>query len=213
MDPALKQIEHCYDKVAHIYAHKFQDELEHKPLDRDLLERFARRNGGNGIICDLGCGPGQVASFLWKIGCRAIGADLSAGMVAEASRLHPEIPFRQENMLELSFQSGALAGIVAFYSIVNLPKDALALALAEMHRVLQPDGELLLSFHIGNHEVHVDRFLEQEAQADFYFYDPDEVLRMMAEAGFAAIDTVIRYPYPEVEFASKRAYLHAVKTA
>lgn len=205
------QVEACYNKVAHVYGVKFRDELEHKPLDRDLLSRFADRNRQKGLLCDLGCGVGHVGAVLQRAGCRVMGIDLSAGMVAEAARLFPEITFRQDDMLVLSCADETFAGIAAFYSIVHFPKEVLPRAFSEMHRVLQEGGELLLAFHNGNHTVHAERFLDQEASADFYFFEPDEVAELLKECGFEPIDIIIRYPYPEVEFASKRTYIYSVK--
>jgi trans-aconitate methyltransferase len=51
-----------YDRIAEDYARHIYGELAHKPLDRELLRRFAARMRGQ--VCDMGCGPGQVARFL-----------------------------------------------------------------------------------------------------------------------------------------------------
>src|SRR5438477_582563 len=50
-----------YDQVAGAYAEKYLHEFDHKPVDRDLLDRFAERVKERGRVLDLGCGPGQVA--------------------------------------------------------------------------------------------------------------------------------------------------------
>ena len=66
-----------YDAVADEYVRRNFDELKDKPLDRDLLDRFADRVRGLGPACDLGCGPGQVARYLHERGVAACGVDLS----------------------------------------------------------------------------------------------------------------------------------------
>ncbi len=53
-----------YARVAHEYARRIADELEHRPLDRQLLDRFAEEVRGLGPAWVLGCGPGHVASSL-----------------------------------------------------------------------------------------------------------------------------------------------------
>ena len=56
-----------YDNIADDYAEEFYDELERKPFDRDLLKRFVLGLPRRGPVCDLGCGPGQIAKFLLTI--------------------------------------------------------------------------------------------------------------------------------------------------
>ena len=77
-----------YDAVSHEYAERFKDEMDDKPFDRDCLDRLAREVAGLGPICDLGCGPGQIARYLHRQGVKTLGVDLSAKMVEEAQRLN-----------------------------------------------------------------------------------------------------------------------------
>ncbi len=111
-----------YDRVAGEYARHLFDELKDKPFDRQVLDRFAARLRGRGVVCDLGCGPGQVARYLHERGAEVIGVDLSPGMVACARRLNPGIAFHQGTMLALDAADGTWAGIAAFYSIIHIPR-------------------------------------------------------------------------------------------
>ena len=122
MDQEFKDVQNSYDRVAAEYVQRISGELEHKPLDRQLLDRFAARVQGLGPVCDLGCGPGHVARYLHERGVPVIGIDLSPVMVEQARRLNPGIEFRQGNMLSLDVEDGAWGGIVAFYSIIHLPR-------------------------------------------------------------------------------------------
>jgi len=45
-------------------------------------------------------------------------------------------------MMDLDLEDETLAGIAAFYSIVNIPQESLPLVFREMARVLQPNGQL-----------------------------------------------------------------------
>jgi ubiquinone/menaquinone biosynthesis C-methylase UbiE len=142
----LNAIQKSYDGIADEYARHLYSELDNKPLDRELLTRFAARVKGKGAICDMGCGPGHIARFLHDAGTNVFGLDLSSRMIEEARRLNPEISFRQGNMLALDLPDTSLAGIAAFYAIVNLPRAPLPQVFREMARVLKPDGLLLLAF-------------------------------------------------------------------
>src|SRR5262245_59893759 len=89
----------AYDLVADAYVRRIADELQHKPLDRELLDRFAATVHELGPACEIGCGPGHVARYLHERGVQICGLDLSAQMVERASRLSPQIEFRQGDML------------------------------------------------------------------------------------------------------------------
>src|SRR5271166_5296731 len=82
-----------YDRVAEEYARHLFDELREKPQDRELLDRFADRVRGGGLVCDLGCGPGQVARYLHEREVEVCGLDLSPGMVEQARQSNPGIEF------------------------------------------------------------------------------------------------------------------------
>jgi len=47
---------------------RFVNELQQKPLDCELLNRFASEVAGRGEVCDLGRGPGDVERYLRSIG-------------------------------------------------------------------------------------------------------------------------------------------------
>jgi len=204
------QIRRGYDAVARAYADRFVDELDHKPFDRAWLDRFAALTAV-GRVCDLGCGPGQVAAYLHARGVDVFGADLSEEMLRQARRLHPSLEFRREDMLRLSHDDGSLGGIAAFYSIVNLSPDQVDAAFRECRRVLAPDGHLLLAFHIGDETRHIDEFLDHPVSMDFSFFQPDDILVRLETAGLSVAEVTIRYPYKDVEYPSKRAYVLARK--
>ena len=87
MDKSKLDTQSSYDRVAAEYAQRFLDELDHKPLEREMLTRFAA--GVSGRVCDLGCGPGQVARYLSERGVEAFGIDLSAATIERAKVNHP----------------------------------------------------------------------------------------------------------------------------
>jgi ubiquinone/menaquinone biosynthesis C-methylase UbiE len=201
----------CYDAAAREYAERFADELAHKPLDRELLSRFASEVCGRGQVYDLGCGSGQTTAFLHKCGILVRGLDLSGELLREASRRHPGVEFEQGNMLALPCADASLAGVVGFYAIVHFGPTDLRRALSEMNRVLQPGGRLLLAFHIGAGSLHVEEFLGRPVAMDFEFFGPEVVADALVEIGFEAVEIIERDPYPGVEYQSRRAYIFASK--
>jgi ubiquinone/menaquinone biosynthesis C-methylase UbiE len=201
-----------YDRLAAGYADRYFDELQSKPFDREVLTRFAAEVRGNGDVCDMACGAGHIARFLRDNGTSVIGLDLSPGMIEQARQRNPDIAFHVGNMMALPFQDGTLAGIVAFYAIVNIPQDSLPSVFQQMARVLQPRGLLLLSFHIGDEVVSPNELLGVPISMDFFFFQPRDIGRCLEAAGFSIEEVVEREPYaPEVEYQSRRAYIFARK--
>src|SRR5437016_4512949 len=110
-----QRVRSSYDTVAGEYSRHIYSELENKPSDRQWLNRFAGQVLNSGIVCDVGCGPGQIARYLADRGVSIFGLDLSHGMLLEAQRLNPDITFVEGNMLAFPIGSNKLAGITAFY--------------------------------------------------------------------------------------------------
>lgn len=208
----IEKIKQFYDCVADEYAEKFINELSYKPFDRHLLLRFAADNKNRGTLADLGCGPGQTTRFLSDAAVHDIvGIDLSPTMIKKATQLNPHIPFETGNILQLDKPDQCFGSILAFYTIVHFKPDQLKQFFHESFRLLRKGGQLLISFHIGDEILSVDEFLGKKATADFYFHNPDEIAGTMTETGYHVIDTMIRYPYKDKEYPSKRAYIIAEK--
>lgn len=197
-----------YDAVAAGYADKFFNELAAKPLDRELLARLVAAVGELGPICDMGCGPGQIARHLKDRGAQVLGVDLSPALIAEAHRLNPDIEFHTGNMLALDLPDGSLGGIAAFYSIIHLPRNRIPDALQEFWRVLRPGGHLLLAFHVGDEIIHRDNWWEKPVSLDFHLLQPYQIAAALRQIGFTIEESLVRQPYAS-EHPSRRAYLLA----
>ena len=211
-DTTTQSVRESYDRIADEYALRIFNELQHKPLDRELLDRFAAEVAGSGAVCDMGCGPGHVARYLRDAGISVFGLDLSPQMIEEARRLNPDISFQEENMMRLSLEDSALAGITAFYAIVNIPKESLPLVFREMERVLQPGGLLLLGFHTGDEGLQEKELWGRPISLNFFLFQPLVIRQYLEAAGLGIEEIIERGPYaPEVEYQSRRAYIFARK--
>jgi trans-aconitate methyltransferase len=88
-DGSTLAIRESYDRLADEYARRFVNELQQKPLDRELLSRFTREVPNLGEVCDMGCGPGHVARYVRNMGAMVFGLDLSPRMLEQARQLTP----------------------------------------------------------------------------------------------------------------------------
>jgi len=203
-----------YDTVARTYADEIYGELAGKPFDRNLLDLFAERLRGRGKVCDLGCGPAQIARYLRDRGVDAFGLDLSAGMLAQARRLNPDTYFVQSSMLALGLRSETLAGVAAFYSVIHIPRSQVGTALGEIRRVLRPGAPLLVTFHLGSEDSHHEEMLGHAVSLDVALFTTDEMSGYCRAAGLKVEEALERDPYaPEVEYQSRRGYILAARPA
>jgi SAM-dependent methyltransferase len=204
------RIRKSYDEIADEYARRIYHELEGKPFDREVLTRFAREVSGRGEVCDMGCGPGHVARYLKNLGANVFGLDISPTMLDQARRLNPEILFREGDMMALDLPDSKLAGIVAFYAIVNTPREFLPGIFRQMFRVLQAGGMLLLAFHIGDEVAHYEELWERPVALDFFYFQSADIRRLLEAVGFTIEEVIEREPYaPNVEHQSYRGYIFA----
>jgi len=60
--------------------------LQRKPFDRELLDQFAEMVRGRGQVCEIGCGPWQIARYLQDRQANMCGIDLSEEMIKWARR-------------------------------------------------------------------------------------------------------------------------------
>ncbi len=211
MNPQDKILQ-CYNTVAEDYAAERWDELSRKHFDRLLLKEFAFANKDSGLCADFGCGPGQTTRFLYDNGLQHIvGVDLSPAMVSAGKKLSPRIEFETGDLLDIAYPPAHLGSAVAFYAIVHFTKDQVRTCFGEINRVLKPGGNFLFSFHVGDEVVHFDKAHDKEVDVDLFFFQTDEIIAFLHEAGFGVIDAIERRPYEEVEYQTRRGYIWAEK--
>ncbi len=115
----------------------------------DDLGRLCRAQAGDGLVIDLGCGPGR---YLDQIAAPVIGLDVSALMLDLArGEGHPLV---RADLEALPFCDNAFTGAFARHSYLHLSHARAGAALAELRRVLRPGGHVLLSLIEGTYEGH-----------------------------------------------------------
>ncbi len=200
-------IRHTYDVVAEDYAKSFADELAAKPFDRALLDAFAA--AVSGPVLDVGCGPaGHITRYLADRGMSIGGVDLSPRGVEVARATHPDLHFMVADMRSLPVADGSLAGIVAFYSVIHLPRPELPAALGEFRRVLAPGGTLLIAMHGGTGETGADDWFDRDVSVRATLVELLELDHLLTDAGFTIAQRHQRDPYLS-EHPTRRLYVLA----
>jgi ubiquinone/menaquinone biosynthesis C-methylase UbiE len=206
-----------YDAVADRYARELADELATKPVDRALYSCFAELVGREGTVGDVGCGPGHITRHLADLGLDPVGVDPSSGMIAVARRRHPELTFRVGSLTDLGEPASAWSGAVVPYSLIHVAPQDRSAAYAELSRVIEPDGWLLVAFHVSMEDQpsgsvrHLDDWWGHSVDLDLHFIDPPGVEAGLRAAGFTTMARTEREPWPNVEAQSRRCYLLAIR--
>ena len=101
---------------------------------------------GHGQLLDIGCGPGVMTTKIRALGWHYLGIDLAPEMIRLAIskfKNDSQINFKVGSVDKLELADNSFDAIVAMGLVEYLDHEAVA--LAEIRRVLKPDGRLLIS--------------------------------------------------------------------
>lgn len=137
----MNKVQQHYDEVADIYDDRYdghQGRSYHRHISDHVMNVLPR----GGFLLDLGCGTGLFVERYVEEGGRAVGLDISPGMVRRGQKRCPQSAFCVGTAEVLPFQDetfDALASLLAF-SYIPDPETM----LAESYRVLRPGGQIAI---------------------------------------------------------------------
>jgi ubiquinone/menaquinone biosynthesis C-methylase UbiE len=137
-----------YDTQVEVLFTGAADVMRRRAL-KPIAEWMAGRNQRHLTGLDVGCGTGRLLAFLhdaWP-GLKLTGLDLSAPYLAEARRLigrTARVKLVEGAAEKLPFDEASLDLVVSSFLLHELPADVRAKALAEMARVVKPDGLVVI---------------------------------------------------------------------
>ncbi len=174
----------AYDRVSARYA------LVNAEMPAQVVGsagRFLASVGAGGVVLDLGCGHGRDMTWFEARGVRVVGADLSTGMLAEASH-HVCGPLLQMDMRVPPLRDGTFRGVWCNAAILHLPKAEVLPTLGEIRRLLQPGGVLFVSVQVGTGETWEAVGYQQPISRFFARYEPEEFADFLRQAGFTVVN-------------------------
>jgi len=127
-----------------VYPHRDHEEAEEAV---DLLVDRLETTPGTRVL-DLACGAGRHLRVLQDRGLAAMGLDLSLPLLQEARREVPEATLLRGDMRSLPFRSASFGLVASFFTSFGYFDDETQdrRVLAEIGRVLTPDGAVFLDF-------------------------------------------------------------------
>ncbi len=211
----LEKIRSSYDIVAEKYALDLADEMIARPLERGMLLAFSELvlPLGDGVVGDVGCGPGHIAKHLATLGVRTVGFDISAAMIAQAKLKFPAGDFRLGSMMELPIGNDDWLGAVALWSTLHSPSEDRARIYKEMARVIRAGGYFLHSFFVSapdqppGSEYHLERWFGLKVDLPTYFVSIDDAAVEMDTGGFEVVAALVREPMMANELPARRCYM------
>jgi cyclopropane fatty-acyl-phospholipid synthase-like methyltransferase len=202
----LKQIvEAGYDRVAdHYLAGKDADD----PVTLAGLERLARTLAPGAAVLDLGCGAGVPVTRWLAQRFAVTGVDLSARQLALARQHVPNATFIQAEMTTLDFPPATFDAMVAFYSIIHVPRAEQPGLVARLYRWLKPGGGFLANWALGAWEGAEENWEGWGAAMWWSHWDQETNRAMLRQAGFTFTGAEARTTHGETwlwVLAHKRA--------
>jgi len=183
-----------YDLVNRLMTFRLDVRVRRQTLDALQLSE-------NSMVLDLACGTGDFMWALQKHGHTGIGIDLSHGMMSAAPKPGR---FVQGDLLQLPVADASVDAAVCGYALRNLLE--LPPFFAELARVVKPGGRIALvdvsapenpimrkgfDIHFNKIVPFVGGLFSDKAAYGYlprsvaYLPPPVEMVRMLADAGFA----------------------------
>lgn len=181
-DPHQELVEKGYDRVAEQYlATKDPDD----PIALSALEEMVRELPSGAPVLDLGCGAG-IPETRWLAGrdFAVTGVDLSERRLDLARNLVPEATFPKADMTDLEFGPGNFDAIVAFHSIIHVPREEHPVLLEKIHRWLKPGGLFLATLTVTDFEGEDGDWEGWGAPMRWSHYDAETNVTMLRQSGF-----------------------------
>lgn len=123
----------------------YDEAFPHRDGQGHVIDLLLERLPAGARVLDLGCGTGiPTARHLVDRGCRVTGVDFSPRMVELARRNVPEGSFECRDFATLGPDFGSFDAVVAFFSLLMLPRAVIVEVLRRLRSMLPEQGYLVL---------------------------------------------------------------------
>jgi ubiquinone/menaquinone biosynthesis C-methylase UbiE len=158
--------------------------LQHEALD-------ALRVGSDDGLLDVGCGTGAAVRTAAPLVGRAVGVDLSEGMIDRARELAADLPgvtFERAESSDLPFEDGEFTAVLCTTSFHHYPDPGAS--VIEMARVLAAGGRIVIGDAVSDHPIArlVDVLNRRFDPSHVRMYRVGELSELLHAAGFEGVE-------------------------
>jgi SAM-dependent methyltransferase len=186
---AKSVVEQGYDRIAERYAAWTGDSWHSARGDYGSLlsERLPR----GAAVLELGCGTGVPVTRELARHFAVTGVDLSARSIALARRNVPTATFLHADMASVQLPAASFDAVVAFYSIIHVPRQEHPRLLRSIANWLRPGGLFVASMGAAASD---DWYEDDWLGVPMYWshYDGETNQRLVTDAGLEVIDATVR---------------------
>ena len=109
-----------------------------------FIDRLVGTCPPGGLVLDAPCGTGQYFVRIRDAGCRVVGIDQSAGMLAQALRRGLAERLEQVGLQEMTFDA-EFDGAMTVDAMENVPPEDWPLVIGNLRRAVKPGAHLYLT--------------------------------------------------------------------
>ena len=180
-----KIVENGYDHIAEEHEKWTQDVRieERAKYTAVLLENLPK----GAKVLELGCGSGIPTTQELAEKFTVTGVDISARQIALAKQRIPQGNFVHADMTALTFPKNSFDAVIAFYSIIHVPRQEHAELLRKIKSWLRPDGLLVISMGAYSSETQINVNWLGGLPMYWSNFDSETNQRLVEEAGLKVI--------------------------
>jgi SAM-dependent methyltransferase len=178
---ARRVVTEGYDALGHRY-YEWTTDVD-PPYRQEYIDRLRSRLRPRSRVLELGCGPGLPVARMLSDDQYYVGVDSSIGQLRLARPSAPGGQFVLADMAEVAFVPSAFDAVIAFYSIIHLPRENHLQLFRNISRWLRPSGVFVANLGAHDDPGSYDDWVDG-VRMFWSFFDAGTNVQLLEEAGF-----------------------------
>jgi SAM-dependent methyltransferase len=177
------------ERYAGVWQQWTQPGYQYKHAKGERVVNILRETGGlNGLVLELGVGPGGIARTVSRQGAHVVGIDLSPEALSRAKEhcRADAVTLMRASGFSLPFRNGSLPLVYASQVVHLFDAPGRLALMREVHRLLRSGGRFVFDMkNASSHLLRVARYSRERRRRNFPAQR--EILSLLREAGFSDV--------------------------